>query len=34
LHARGSGAPKSALCINSIICCRNFRRWKTSCCRR
>ena len=29
-----SAAPISALSINRTGCCRNSRRWKTSCCRR
>ena len=29
-----SAAPTSASSINRIGCCRNSRRWKTSCCRR
>ncbi len=29
-----SGALKSASSISSIICCRNFRRWRTSSCRK
>ncbi len=33
-RARGSGAPRSASSISSIICCRNSPRWRTSSCRR